>query len=257
MSMTVMPGLTPANARTSAGFSRTSRSRSLSVRAGSAMAASIGVAAMVNVGAARVRRAAISTVFMGFSLGALCESSMTIRNLIYRAGYSSWRTERYCPGAPMRLHNRIFVLALLLTTACTAFGAGSGDMATPSDQRPIPKSPETQAMNAYNAGVHLVEKADDLGADAARQTDEHKQKKTLDKARHNYSAALRKFSQAIEFQSGMYQAWNYLGYTQRKLGNYQDALIAYDRALSIKPGYAEAIEYRGHAYLGLNRLSEA
>ena len=157
----------------------------------------------------------------------------------------------------MRIQNRTFVLALLLTTACTAFGAGSGDMATPSDQRPIPKSPETQAMNAYNAGVHLVEKADDLGADAARQTDEHKQKKTLDKARHNYSAALRKFSQAIEFQSGMYQAWNYLGYTQRKLGNYQDALIAYDRALSIKPGYAEAIEYRGHAYLGLNRLSEA
>ena len=157
----------------------------------------------------------------------------------------------------MRLHNRIFVFALLLTTACTAFGAGSGDMATPSDQRPIPKSPETQAMNAYNAGVHLVEKADDLGADAARQTDEHKQKKTLDKARHNYSAALRKFAQAIEFQSGMYQAWNYLGYTQRKLGNYQDALTAYDRALSIKPGYAEAIEYRAHAYLGLNRLSEA
>ena len=32
---------------------------------------------------------------------------------------------------------------------------------------------------------------------------------------------------------------------------------AYDRALAIKPGYAEAIEYRGHAYLGLNRLSEA
>jgi tetratricopeptide (TPR) repeat protein len=55
----------------------------------------------------------------------------------------------------------------------------------------------------------------------------------------------------------MYQAWNYLGYSQRKLGNYQDALTAYDRALSIKPGYAEAIEYRGHAYLGLNRLSEA
>jgi tetratricopeptide (TPR) repeat protein len=55
----------------------------------------------------------------------------------------------------------------------------------------------------------------------------------------------------------MYQAWNYLGYAQRRLGNYQDALSAYDRALSIKPGYAEAIEYRGHAYLGLNRLSEA
>jgi tetratricopeptide (TPR) repeat protein len=130
-------------------------------------------------------------------------------------------------------------------------------MATPSVQQPIGKTPEQQAMNAYNSGVHLVEKADDLGADAARQTDEHKRKKALDKARQNYSSALRKFAQAVELQSNMYQAWNYLGYTQRKLGNYQDALIAYDRALSIKPGYAEAIEYRGHAYLGLNRLSEA
>jgi tetratricopeptide (TPR) repeat protein len=157
----------------------------------------------------------------------------------------------------MRIYTRTLVLALLLTTACTAFGAGSGDMATPSDQRPIPKSPETQAINAYNAGVRLVEKADELNADAARQTEAHKQKKTLDSARKNYSTALRKFAQAIEFQSGMYQAWNYLGYTQRKLGNYQDAVTAYDRALSIKPGYVEAIEYRGHAYLGLNRLSEA
>ena len=56
----------------------------------------------------------------------------------------------------------------------------------------------------------------------------------------------------------MYQAWNYVGYTNRKLGNYDDALAAYDRALSSSsPDYAEAIEYRGHAYLGLNRLSEA
>jgi len=55
----------------------------------------------------------------------------------------------------------------------------------------------------------------------------------------------------------MFTAWNYLGYTQRKLGNYPDALAAYDRALALKPGFAEAIEYRGHAYLGLNRLSEA
>jgi tetratricopeptide (TPR) repeat protein len=157
----------------------------------------------------------------------------------------------------MRIYNRTFIVPLLLSAACAAFGAGGGDMPMPATQGSTPKSPEAQALSAYNAGVRLVEKADDLGADAARQTDEHKQKKALDKSRQNYSAASRKFAQAIQFQSGMYQAWNYLGYTQRKLGNYQDALSAYDRALSIKPGYAEAIEYRGHAYLGLNRLSEA
>ena len=156
----------------------------------------------------------------------------------------------------MRTFSRIFVVTLALTASCTAFGAGGGSMPASSEPRPT-VSPETQALNAYNAGVRLVEKADELSADAARQTDEAKRKKTVDKARKSYSTALRKFAQAVEHQSAMYAAWNYLGYTQRKLGNYQDALLAYERALSIKPDYAEAIEYRGHAYLGLNRLSEA
>jgi tetratricopeptide (TPR) repeat protein len=156
----------------------------------------------------------------------------------------------------MRNFNRSLTAVLLLAASCTAFGAGSGQ-GTVSTDGPLPKSPENVAMSAYNTGVKLVEKADELVADAARQTDGKKQQKARDKARKNYSNAARKFAQAVEVQSQMYAAWNYLGYTQRKLGNYPDALAAYDRALSLKPGYAEAIEYRGHAYLGLNRLSEA
>lgn len=156
----------------------------------------------------------------------------------------------------MNNFNRSAAVILLLAVTCTAFGAGSGQGTTSTDG-PLPKSPENVALNAYNTGVRLVEKADELSADAARQADAQKQKKANDKARKNYSTAARKFAQAIEAQSQMYTAWNYLGYTQRKLGNYPDALEAYDRALSIKPGFAEAIEYRGHAYLGLNRLSEA
>jgi len=156
----------------------------------------------------------------------------------------------------MHKFNRSLAVTLLFAVTCTAFGAGSGQGTTSTDG-PLPKSPENVALNAYNSGVRLVEKADELSADASRQTDDKKRAKVLDKARKNYSTAARKFAQAIEAQSQMYTAWNYLGYTQRKLGNYPDALTAYDRALSIKPKYAEAIEYRGHAYLGLNRLSEA
>ena len=43
-------------------------------------------------------------------------------------------------------------------------------------------------------------------------------------------------------------------YTDKR---YDDAIAAYDRALALKPDFAEAIEYRGHAYLGLNRLADA
>ena len=150
-------------------------------------------------------------------------------------------------------------LVLLLTTACTAFGAGGGEM--PS--RPMgsssspPPSPEEQARSAYNTGVKVVEKADGLAADAAHQADAKRQAKALAKANDGYASALKKFTKATELNPAMHEAWNYVGYTNRKLGKYDAALAAYDRALSLKPGYPEAIEYRGHAYLGLNRLGEA
>ena len=157
----------------------------------------------------------------------------------------------------MRTLVRPLATIFLLAASWTAFGAGGGPIPTPSDENIKGRSPELQARMVYNNGVRAIEKGDDLLADAARQTDERKQKKTRAKAQQAYSTALRKFSQAIELQPGMYEAWNYLGYSQRKLGRYQDALTAYDKTLSLKPGYAEAIEYRGHAYLGLDRLSEA
>jgi tetratricopeptide (TPR) repeat protein len=55
----------------------------------------------------------------------------------------------------------------------------------------------------------------------------------------------------------LHEAWNYLGYVNRKLGHYDEALAAYGKALTIKPGYADALEYRGEAYLALNRIPDA
>jgi tetratricopeptide (TPR) repeat protein len=147
-------------------------------------------------------------------------------------------------------------LILLLTTTCTAFGAGGGPSPGPMQTRD-PLTPEDQARNEYNAGVRLVEKADRLSTDAMHQADERRKAKALSKAGQSYAAAMKKFVHATQLQPSNYQAWNYVGYTSRKLGRYEDALAAYDRALRLKPDYAEAIEYRGHAYLGLNRLAEA
>jgi tetratricopeptide (TPR) repeat protein len=147
---------------------------------------------------------------------------------------------------------------LLLLTGPT-FGAGGGSMPAgggmPSMDTREPRAPEDLARDQYNNGVRLIEKADKLLAksDAADATHQ----KAVDKAGKSYEAALRKFARATELNPAMYQAWNYVGYANRKLGNYDAALQAYDRALRLKPDYAEAIEYRGHAYLGLNRLSEA
>jgi tetratricopeptide (TPR) repeat protein len=162
--------------------------------------------------------------------------------------------------AYMRLSHSSVILVLSLFAPWTAFGAGGGPSvpsAGPSMEARQPPSPEEQARTAYNQGVRSVEKADELMADAARQAEDRKQEKLRKKANDAYAGAVKKFVRATELRPGMYEAWNYLGYSNRKLGHYDLALAAYDRALTLKPGYAEAIEYRGHAYLGLNRLAEA
>jgi tetratricopeptide (TPR) repeat protein len=160
----------------------------------------------------------------------------------------------------MRLFNRSWMLALTLAASWTASGAGGGSSmpaSAPNLETREPPTPEEQARTAYNAGVRGVEKGDELSADAARQSVDRQREKLASKAAKAYDAAARKFARATALRPGMFEAWNYLGYCQRKLGSFDAALAAYDRALSLKPDYAEAIEYRGHAYLGLNRLSEA
>jgi tetratricopeptide (TPR) repeat protein len=160
----------------------------------------------------------------------------------------------------MRTSIKIIATGLILCTVCTAFGAGSGEGARPSSISPG----DTQALTSkqlltmrYNAGVRAIEKADHISADAARQSDPKKRAKLNAKAKAAYIDAREKFLKAVQVDRGMPETWNYLGYASRQIGDYDDALLAYDRALTLKPGFPEAIEYRAHAYLGLGRLSEA
>jgi tetratricopeptide (TPR) repeat protein len=55
----------------------------------------------------------------------------------------------------------------------------------------------------------------------------------------------------------MHEAYTYMGYANRKLGRYVEALRAYEQALKINPDTPHAIEYQGEAFLGLNRIDEA
>lgn len=118
-------------------------------------------------------------------------------------------------------------------------------------------TPEEKAKSAYNSGVRAVKKADKYEGAAAKATDARKKDKATRESIEQYQKALEKFEQAVVLAPGMYEAWNYVGYTRRKLGNYDSALAAYDQALKLKPSYPEAIEYRGKAFLRLKRLDDA
>jgi tetratricopeptide (TPR) repeat protein len=114
-----------------------------------------------------------------------------------------------------------------------------------------------QATLAYKTGMTLVETADHSAKAAAEATEADARAAAQERARVNYTEARRHFQDAAKLDAEMPSAWNMVGYTERKLGNYDAALAAYERALTLRPNYPEAIEYRGEAYLGLNRIAEA
>jgi tetratricopeptide (TPR) repeat protein len=136
-----------------------------------------------------------------------------------------------------------------------SMGGGSGP--TGSAGGSFSRTPEDLAKDAYNSGVHSIKKAKDYESDAAKASNEEKRGKVLDKAHKYYSEALPKFVDAVSQQPAMYQAWNYIGFANRHLGNYDAALSAYAKALDLNPAYLDAVEYRAEAYLGLNKLPEA
>jgi tetratricopeptide (TPR) repeat protein len=125
-------------------------------------------------------------------------------------------------------------------------------------QNPAPNAAATaanpQAQAALDAGLAALKEAEGL-APAAPATGKAN---TLPPAlKDAYTRARTQFEEATRSDPLLAEAWNGLGYSQRKLGDHDAALVSYGRALAIKPGYPEATEYRGEAYLGLNRVSDA
>ena len=147
------------------------------------------------------------------------------------------------------------VLAMPFFIPSVAIAAGGGSMDAGS--MPSPRmSPADMAKDKYNDGVSAL-KAAKKYEDAAGEAKPEKKEKLQQKTRKQYEKARAMFADAVRGEPNMFEAWNYVGFTSRKLGEYDKALMAYDEALRLNPAYAEAIEYRGHAYLGLNRLEDA
>ncbi len=158
----------------------------------------------------------------------------------------------------------------------TALIAGSFVLAAhlawslPSGALPVPTTPGTAgapgaaqgpahdaaAVAVYNAGVALLKRADDLDAAAAGQSGAARAQ-AEQSARTSYGEARAKFQEATQRDPSLPEAWNNLGYARRNLGDYEAALAAYARALALRPDYPEALEYRGEAYLRMNRIEDA
>ena len=148
-------------------------------------------------------------------------------------------------------------LAFAISIAVPGVVAASGDSPIAAPSTPTPSlTPEQQAVEYYNDGVADRERADKLEVESAKQVDEAKKAKLLEKSKRLHESSIKTFTKAVGNDPKMFQAWGGLGYAYRKTGNYPLALEAYDKALALKDSYTPAIEYRAEAYLGLGRLAD-
>jgi tetratricopeptide (TPR) repeat protein len=138
---------------------------------------------------------------------------------------------------------------MLLTTTLPLFASRGASMQPPN--------PANEAVNSYNDGLRYRDRAWGYEKQLKTTTDAAQKAKLEEQIRKTYLAEVKCQRAAVKNNPQLFQAYSELGYALRKTGDYTAALEAYDKALSIQPNYAEAIEYRGEAYLGLDRVSDA
>ena len=128
---------------------------------------------------------------------------------------------------------KIFVIAFSLFVSSTLFAAG-GDGGGSSD------------ASLYDEAVKLVKRAGKL-----------ERKDKLDKAKKLYSQAFTKLEKAHKKNKKDPDILNYMGFTSRKVGNFEVAEKFYLQGLSIKPNHNGINEYLGELYVQTNRIDKA
>ena len=107
-------------------------------------------------------------------------------------------------------------------------------------------SSDDSKSNYYDDAKKLVKRAGKL-----------EKKEKTDKAKKLYSQAFKKLEKAHSLEKENPDILNYMGYTSRKIGNFDQAEKFYLTGLSIKPDHNGINEYLGELYVQTNRIDKA
>ena len=107
-------------------------------------------------------------------------------------------------------------------------------------------SSDDSKSNYYDEAKSLVKRAGKL-----------EKKENTDKAKKLYSQAFKKLEKAYSSEKKNPDILNYMGYTSRKIGNFEQAEKFYLTGLSIKPDHNGINEYLGELYVQTNRIDKA
>jgi len=115
------------------------------------------------------------------------------------------------------LGTSILAIALILALVSPAMAAGSSSTSRPS-------APPRAQPSDYDLGVKAVQAGD-------------------------YQRALVLLQKVVQAEPRNADAWNYVGFSHRKLKQFDQSLAAYQKALAINPDHRGANEYLGELYL--------
>ena len=107
-------------------------------------------------------------------------------------------------------------------------------------------SSDDSKSNYYDDAKKLIKRAGKL-----------EKKEKIDKAKKLYSQAFKKLEKAYSSEKKNPDILNYMGYTSRKIGNFEQAEKFYLTGLSIKPDHNGINEYLGELYVQTNRIDKA
>ena len=112
------------------------------------------------------------------------------------------------------------------------------------------------------AGFALATGAWAAGSSSSSSTPRISKNDTYDKAVRavkggDYQRAVTMLNSVVASDARNADAWNYLGFSHRKLERYDDALAAYQKALAIDPNHRGANEYLGELYLMSGDVAKA
>ena len=130
------------------------------------------------------------------------------------------------------------LLILLLLIPNLSYSAGSSESKK--------KEAGLKKLTSYKSALTKIKKAKKLES-----------KGKIEKANKNYEEALKYLYKANKEKSFDPDTLNYLGFVNRKLGNYKDAEIYYLMGLEIKPDHNGINEYLGELYVVTNRTDLA
>ena len=88
-------------------------------------------------------------------------------------------------------------------------------------------------------------------------TEKLEKKEKIVKAKKIYSQAFKKLENAYSSDKSNPDILNYMGYTSRKIGNFDQAEKFYLTGLSIDPKHNGINEYLGELYVQTNRIDKA